>query len=73
MSERDRFSMRTADRQSVYTLTDRQLAEEYRRLTGHSVQVPSRHSPGSWWEWRSELQEKVMQERLHPRTVQPCS
>jgi hypothetical protein len=68
MSERVRFSMRTADHPSVYALTDRQLAEEYRRLTGSSVKVPSRRSPGSWWEWRSDLQAKVMQERLQLRS-----
>jgi len=67
MSERERLSMRTVDHPSVYALTDRQLAEEYRRLTGSSVQVPSRRSPGSWWEWRCDLQVRVMQERLHPR------
>ena len=67
MSERDKFFMRTAEHPSVYALTDRQLAEEYARLTGCSVQVPSRRSPGSWWEWRCDLQVKVMQERLQPR------
>jgi hypothetical protein len=71
MSELDKFSMRTADHASVYALTDSQLAEEYRRLTGSEVQVPSRHSPGSWWEWRCDLQVKVMQERLQPRSYQP--
>lgn len=70
MSEREKFSMRTADRPSVYALTDHQLAEEYNRLTGSSVQVPSRHSPGSWWEWRCDLQVKVMQERLQPSSYQ---
>ena len=68
MSERGKLSMRTEDHPSVYALTDRQLADEYRRLTGSSVQVPSRRSPGSWWEWRCDLQVKVMQERLQPRS-----
>jgi hypothetical protein len=68
MSEQERFPMRTVDHPSVYALTDRQLAEEYRRLTGSTVQVPSRRSPGSWWEWRCDLQVKVMQERLQPRS-----
>jgi hypothetical protein len=68
MSEREKFSMRTVDNPSVYALTDRQLAEEYRRLTGSTVEVPSRRSPGSWWEWRCDLQTKVMQERLQPRS-----
>lgn len=67
MSEREELSTKTADRPSVYALTDSQLAEEYRRLTGRSVQVPSRGSPGSWWSWRRELQLRVMQERLHTR------
>ena len=68
MSEREGFSMRTADHTSVYALTDEQLAEEYRRLTGCAVQVPSRRRPGSWWEWRCDLQVKVMQERIQPRS-----
>jgi hypothetical protein len=68
MSERNEFSMRTANHTSVYALTDEQLAEEYQRLTGCAVQVPSRRSPGSWWEWRCDLQVKVMQERVQPRS-----
>ncbi len=71
MSERDRFSMQTADRPSVYALTDSQLADEYRRLTGRSVQVPSRNSPGSWWSWRRDLQLRVMQQRLQVQRRQP--
>lgn len=68
MSEREELSMQMVDHPSVYALTDCQLAEEYRRLTGRSVQVPSRRSPGSWWKWRCDLQVKVMQERLQPRS-----
>lgn len=64
MSQRDRFARQTADNPSVYALSDAQLADEYRRLTGDSVQVPSRRSPGSWWSWRRELQLRVMQQRL---------
>ena len=57
-----------ADRPSVYTLTDRQLADEYRRLTGSLVQVPSSRNQASWWQWRSDLQEKVRKERSSRRT-----
>ena len=55
------------DRPSVYTLTDRQLADEYRRLTGALVQVPSSRNRASWWQWRNELQEKVQKERSSGR------
>ncbi len=55
------------DRPSVYTLTDRQLADEYRRLTGALVQVPSSRNRVSWWQWRSELQDKVRKERTSRR------
>lgn len=58
---------RQADRPSVYALTDRQLAEEYRRLTGALVQVPSSRNRVFWWQWRSELQEKVQKERSSRR------
>jgi hypothetical protein len=51
----------------VYTLTDRQLADEYRRLTGLLVQVPSSRNRISWWQWRSDLQEKVQKERSSRR------
>jgi hypothetical protein len=51
----------------VYTLTDRQLADEYRRLTGSLVQVPSSRNRISWWQWRSDLQEKVEKERSSRR------
>ncbi len=71
MSECERFSMQAADRQSVYALTDSQLAEEYRRLTGHAVQVPSRGSPSTWWSWRRELQLRVMQKRLQTQRQPP--
>jgi hypothetical protein len=53
---------------SVYTLTDRQLADEYSRLTGALVQVPSSRNRASWWQWRSDLQEKVRNERSSRRT-----
>lgn len=53
---------------SVYTLTDRQLADEYSRLTGAWVQVPSSRNRSSWWQWRSDLQEKVRKERSSRRT-----
>jgi hypothetical protein len=59
--------MRTVVRPSVYTLTDRQLAEEYRKLTGASVEVPSSRDPLTWRRWRSDLQLKVLEERVaHP-------
>lgn len=53
---------------SVYTLTDRQLADEYSRLTGAWIQVPSSRNCASWWQWRNDLQEKVRKERLSQRT-----
>ena len=56
-----------------YLETDSQLADEYRKLTGCSVQVPSRQNPGSWWAWRCDLQVKVMQARLHPSGSQAAS
>jgi hypothetical protein len=63
MTRQDELSMRKAYRPSVYTLTDRQLADEYRRLTGALVEVPSSRNPAAWWQWRSDLQEKVERER----------
>lgn len=67
MSRDDVLSMRTVVRPSVYTLTDRQLAEEYRKLTGASVEVPSSRDPLTWRRWRSDLQLKVLEERVaHP-------
>jgi hypothetical protein len=63
MSRQDERSMRKACRPSVYTLTDRQLADEYRRLTGTFIHVPSSRNPAAWWQWRSDLQKKVERER----------
>ena len=56
------------DSPSVYTLTDRQLADEYSKLTGAWVEVPSSRNRESWWQWRSDLQEKVRKERQSRRT-----
>jgi hypothetical protein len=67
MGRRDEFSLRKSMRPSVYTLTDRQLADEYRRLTGVSVEVPSSRTPAYWRRWRSDLQLRVLEERVaHP-------
>lgn len=63
MGRREVVSMRP----SVYTLTDRQLADEYRKLTGVSVKVPSSQSLVHWRRWRCDLQLRVLEERLdHP-------
>lgn len=64
MGRRNEFSMRKSVRPSVYTLTDRQLAEEYKRLTGASVDVPSSRDPLTWRQWRSDLQLRVLEERV---------
>jgi hypothetical protein len=64
MARRDPFSVRKSVRPSVYTLTDRQLADEYKRLTGSSVQVPSNRNPVHWRKWRSDLQLRVLEERV---------
>jgi hypothetical protein len=67
MSRHDESYQPKPDRPSVYTLTDRQLANEYGRLTGASVQVPSSRNPASWWQWRSDLQERLKKERSSRR------
>jgi hypothetical protein len=64
MPRRDEPSMQRAVRPSVYTLTDRQLAEEYATLTGAYVEVPSSRDPVSWRRWRNELQLRVLEERV---------
>ena len=61
MGRRNEFSMRKSVRPSVYTLTDRQLADEYRSLTGASVDVPSSRDPLTWRRWRSDLQLRVLE------------
>jgi hypothetical protein len=67
MGRWDELSMRKPMRRSVYTLTDRQLAEEYEELTGASVEVPSSRDPVSWRRWRNDLQLRVLEERVaHP-------
>jgi len=60
MGSRQEFSMRP----SVYTLTDRQLAEEYRNLTGVPVNVPISQNPVHWRKWRCDLQLRVLEERV---------
>jgi len=60
MGRRQGLSMRP----SVYTLTDRQLADEYRKLTGLSVNVPSSQNPAHWRKWRCDLQLRVLEERV---------
>jgi hypothetical protein len=64
MGRRNELSMRKSVRPSVYTLSDRQLADEYRRLTGASVDVPSSRDPLAWRRWRSDLQLRVLEERV---------
>ncbi len=64
MARRDEPSMRRAIRPSVYTLTDRQLADEYTTLTGTSVDVPSSQDPVHWRRWRNDLQLRVLEERV---------
>jgi hypothetical protein len=64
MGSGDEFSMRKSVRPSVYTLTDRQLAEEYRNLTGASVKVPSSREVLTWRRWRNDLQLRVLEERV---------
>jgi hypothetical protein len=58
----DEFSKST--RPSVYTLTDRQLADEYGKLTGAPVEVPCSGDPVYWRRWRSDLQLRVLEERV---------
>ncbi len=64
MPGREEPSMRRAVRPSIYTLTDRQLADEYARLTGANVEVPSSREPVHWRRWRNELQLRVLEERV---------
>jgi hypothetical protein len=64
MGRRNELSMRKSVRPSVYTLSDRQLADEYRRLTGASVDVPSSRDPLAWRRWRSDLQLRALEERV---------
>ena len=56
--------MRTSMRPSVYTQTQRQLADEYKKLTGTCVEVPSSRDPVHWRRWRNDLQLKVLEERV---------
>jgi hypothetical protein len=64
MGRRDELSMRKSMRPSVYALTDRQLADEYQKLTGASVEVPSSRDPVYWRRWRNELHLRVLEERV---------
>jgi hypothetical protein len=64
MGRRKAVSIWTSVRPSVYTLTDRQLADEYRKLTGIPVEVPSSRNPAYWRRWRSDLQLRVLEERV---------
>jgi hypothetical protein len=64
MGRRTTFLMGKFMRPSVYTLTDRQLADEYRRLTGVSVEVPSTRNLVYWRRWRDDLQLRVLEERV---------
>jgi len=64
MGRRDEFSIAESVRPSVYTLTDRQLADEYRKLTGTPVAVPSSCDRVYWRRWRSDLQLRVLEERV---------
>jgi hypothetical protein len=73
VSKNDNPSIQGSESPSVYTLSDRQLADEYARLTGALVQVPSPRNAVAWWRWRKDLQEKLSKERssgrpwyLHP-------
>jgi hypothetical protein len=63
MNRQEPISILTPDCPSVYCMTDRELAEEYSRLTGALVQVPSSRNPAAWWQWRSNLQERLKKER----------
>lgn len=64
MGRGDPFSRQEPARPSVYTLSDRQLAAEYRKLTGTSVEIPSSRDPVYWRRWRNELQLRVLEERV---------
>jgi hypothetical protein len=67
VSNNNNFSMQQPEAPSVYTLSDRQLAAEYARLTGAMVQVPSPRNAAAWWQWRKDLQEKLSKERSSRR------
>ncbi len=61
------LSMRTSMRPSVYTPTHRQLADEYKKLTGTCVEVPSSRDRVHWRRWRNTLQLRILEERvMHP-------
>lgn len=64
MSRYEESPLRSSVRPSVYTLTDRQLADEYRTLTGAAVVVPCSDNAAHWRRWRSELQVRVLEERV---------
>jgi hypothetical protein len=59
--------MRTSLRPSLYTPADRQLADEYKKLTGACVEVPSRLDRVHWRRWHATLPLRVLEERVaHP-------
>ncbi len=64
MGRHEELSLQKPRRPSVYTLTDRELANEYRELTGAPVEVPSRTDAVHWRRWRSDLQLRVLEERV---------
>jgi hypothetical protein len=64
MARRDGLSMGRSLRPSVYTLSDGQLADEYRKLTGATIEVPNSHDPVYWRRWRNDLQLRVLEERV---------
>ena len=63
MNKHELVSIWQSDQPPVYCMTDRDLADEYSRLTGGLVQVPSRRNAEAWWRWRSELQKKLIKAR----------
>jgi hypothetical protein len=67
MDRHDRLADLEPGHPSVYCMTDRELADEYSRLTGALVQVPTDRNPAAWWQWRSDLQERLKKERSSPR------
>lgn len=67
MGRYDEWSIRSPVRPSVYTLTDRQLADEYRTLTGAAVSVPTSADAAYWHRWRRDLQLRVLEERVSRR------
>lgn len=67
MSLNDLFSMSKDYRPSADKMTNQELAEEYYKLTGSLVEMPTNPDLATWWRFRTELMGKIRKERLKQR------